>query len=415
MNINILDLFSGIGGFSLGVENTGIKINKHYFSDIDKYANKTYKRRFPNAAELGSIENVSYKKLKGEKIDLLTGGFPCQAFSIAGKRRGFEDTRGTLFFEIARILEDYIKNGKPIPCILLENVKGLLSHDNKRTFITIYKILADLNYTLECQVVNTRWFLPQNRERIFIFGRYNGKRSGRKVFPIGKNDIKIGFEKINVVGNIAKSGGQRGAVHAKDGIMSCLTATDYKQPKQILEQIGSVCKGEGGRVFNPKGLSATLKSLGGGWGAKTGLYDVTTHSLYPRSSKTGKGGTGHLTKEDGTSYCLDTGNAQAVEYKKLNENQSKKLKDMKVDSSVSGTLTEAIGRGGSSSEYLKMLKKNQEITGKIRRLTPTECERLQGFPDGWTDEQSDTQRYKQLGNAVSVPVIEAIVRKIYDL
>ena len=415
MKINILDLFSGIGGFSLGVEKTGIKINKHYFSDIDKYANKTYKRRFPNAAELGSIENVSYKKLKGEKIDLLTGGFPCQAFSIAGKRRGFEDTRGTLFFEIARILEDYIKNGKPIPCILLENVKGLLSHDNKRTFITIYKILADLNYTLECQVVNTRWFLPQNRERIFIFGRYNGKRSGRKVFPIGKNDIKIGFEKINVVGNIAKSGGQRGAVHAKNGIMSCLTATDYKQPKQVLEQIGSLGKdNQANRVYNTNGVSKTITD-GGGGGAKTGLYDVTTHSLYPRSSKTGKGGTGHLTKEDGTSYCLDTGNAQAVEYKKLNENQSKKLKDMKVDSSVSGTLTEAIGRGGSSSEYLKMLKKNQEITGKIRRLTPTECERLQGFPDGWTDEQSDTQRYKQLGNAVSVPVIEAIVRKIYDL
>jgi len=415
VKINILDLFSGIGGFSLGVEKTGIKINKHYFSDIDKYANKTYKRRFPNAAELGSIENVSYKKLKGEKIDLLTGGFPCQAFSIAGKRRGFEDTRGTLFFEIARILEDYIKNGKPIPCILLENVKGLLSHDNKRTFITIYKILADLNYTLECQVVNTRWFLPQNRERIFIFGRYNGKRSGRKVFPIGKNDIKIGFEKINVVGNIAKSGGQRGAVHAKNGIMSCLTATDYKQPKQVLEQIGSLGKdNQANRVYNTNGVSKTITD-GGGGGAKTGLYDVTTHSLYPRSSKTGKGGTGHLTKEDGTSYCLDTGNAQAVEYKKLNENQSKKLKDMKVDSSVSGTLTEAIGRGGSSSEYLKMLKKNQEITGKIRRLTPTECERLQGFPDGWTDEQSDTQRYKQLGNAVSVPVIEAIVRKIYDL
>lgn len=325
-NINILDLFSGIGGFSLGIKNTGVKINKHYFSDIDKYANKTYKRRFPNATELGSIENVSYKKLKGEKIDLLTGGFPCQAFSIAGKRRGFEDTRGTLFFEIARILEDYIKNGKPIPCILLENVKGLLSHDNKRTFITIYKILTDLNYTLECQVVNTRWFLPQNRERIFIFGRYNGGTSGRKVFPIGKNDIKFSSKKINIVGH-SGTGGQRGDIHSIDGIMSCLSATDYKQPKQVL-----------------------------------------THSLYPRSSKTGKGGTGHLIKEDGTAYCLDTGNAQAVEY-----------------------------------------------NSSIRKLTPTECERLQGFPDGWTDEQSDTQRYKQLGNAVSVPVIEAIVRKIYDL
>ena len=90
-------------------------------------------------------EKMKNEKLKGEKIDLLTGGFPCQAFSIAGKRRGFEDSRGTLFFEIARILKDYIENGKPIPCILLENVKGLLNHDNKRTFITIYKILCDIS------------------------------------------------------------------------------------------------------------------------------------------------------------------------------------------------------------------------------------------------------------------------------
>ena len=187
--INILDLFSGVGGFALGIEKAGIKPKWLGFSEVDRYANKIYKRRFPNAKELGSVENVSYKKLKGKRLDLLTGGFPCQAFSIAGNRRGFEDARGTLFFEIARILKDYIENGQPISCILLENVKGLLSHDNRRTFITIYKVLAELNYTLECQVVNTRWFLPQNRERIFIFGRYNGSPSGRKVFPIGKNNI----------------------------------------------------------------------------------------------------------------------------------------------------------------------------------------------------------------------------------
>jgi hypothetical protein len=102
-------------------------------------------------------------------------------------------------------------------------------------------------------------------------------------------------------------------------------------------------------------------------------------------------------------------------FKTLNKNQIKKLKKLNVDSSVSGTLTEAFGRGGSSAEYLKMLKKNKQITGHIRKLTPIECERLQGFPDNWTDGQSDTQRYKQLGNAVSVPVIKAIVEKIYDL
>ena len=373
--MNHLDLFSGIGGFALGLEQAGIKVKWTGFSDIDKYANELFKRRFKDAEQLGSVTDVSYQSLRGKRLDLLTGGFPCQAFSIAGKRRGFDDTRGTLFFEIARILKDYIENGKPIPCILLENVKGLLSHDNKRTFITIYKILADLNYTLECQVVNTRWFLPQNRERIFIFGRYNGKRSGRKVFPIGRNDIKVGFKRLSQIGNLGKDN-------------------------------------QANRVYDTDGVSKTITD-GGGGGAKTGLYDVTTHSLYPRSSKTGKGGTGHLTKEDGTAYCLDTGNAQAIEFKTygiIPESDKPKgnwLPRERVLESNNG-LSRAISTSQSQHPYYT-------DKTRIRRLTPLECERLQGFPDNWTEGQSDTQRYKQCGNAVSVPVIEAIIRKIYDL
>ena len=294
-----LDLFSGIGGFALGLEQAGVESEWTGFSDIDKYANKLFKRRFEDAEQLGSITNVSYKSLKGKRIDLLTGGFPCQAFSIAGRRRGFDDTRGTLFFEIARILKDYIENGKPIPCILLENVKGLLSHDSRRTFTTIYKVLADLNYTLECQVVNTKWFLPQNRERIFIFGRYNGNPSGRKVFPIGKNDIKINYGEIDIVGH-SGTGGQRGDIHSPNGIASCLSATDYKQPQPVLNQIGFIEKNsQGSRVYDSNGVSKTI-SDGGGMGAKTGLYKV--HNLQPRtpnrpSLKTQSGGSGALSKK----------------------------------------------------------------------------------------------------------------------
>ena len=366
--INLLDLFSGIGGFSLGVQQAGLDIGWHGYSEIDKYANELFKRRFKDAEELGSITDVSYQSLRGKRLDLLTGGFPCQAFSIAGRRRGFEDTRGTLFFEIARILKDYIKNGQPIPCILLENVKGLLSHDSRRTFTTIYKVLADLNYTLECQVVNTRWFLPQNRERIFIFGRYNGNPSGRKVFPIGKNDIQIKNGEIKIVGH-SGTGGQRGDVHSPNGIASCLSATDYKQPQQVLNQIGVIEKdSEATRVYDTS-CARTIKN-GGGMGAKTGLYRV--HNLQPRtpnrpSLKTQSGGSGALSKKDGTTYCLEPHNLQAVE----------------------------------------------GVQPKIRRLTPLECERLQGFPDNWTEGQSNTQRYKQCGNAVSVPVIKAIMEKIY--
>ena len=403
--INLLDLFSGIGGFSLGIQQAGIEVDRHYYSDIDKYANELFKRRFKDAEQLGSVTDVSYKSLGGKRIDLLTGGFPCQAFSIAGRRRGFDDTRGTLFFEIARILKDYIKNGKPIPCILLENVKGLLSHDSRRTFTTIYKVLADLNYTLECQVVNTRWFLPQNRERIFIFGRYNGNPSGRKVFPIGKNDIQIKNGEIDIVGH-SGTGGQRGDIHSPNGIASCLSSTDYKQPQQVLNQIGFIEKNsQGSRVYDSNGVSKTI-SDGGGMGAKTGLYKIDKIDIIGNL----KGKDGHechnIHNPNGIAPTVreNHGKTTMVKVRPVltpdRENKRQNGRRFKNDGEDMFTLT--------SQDRHGIMYGND-----IRRLTPLECERLQGFPDGWTEGQSDSQRYKQCGNAVSVPVIKAIMEKIY--
>ena len=322
----MLDLFSGIGGFSLGLQKANKPIGWHGFSEIDKFANKLYKRRFPNAKELGSIENVSYKSLNEQRLDLLTGGFPCQSFSIAGKRQGFKDTRGTLFFEIERILRDYIENEKPIPCILLENVKGLLSHDNKRTFTTIYKVLTDLNYTIECQVVNTRWFLSQNRERIFIFGRYNGNPSGQKVFPIKQNERKIkrNGQKVSISNSSPREFGWR-------DVSPALCARDYKDPKLV--KVADFRNDEGLRI-----------------------------------------------RKNNVSPCLS--------------NRRHSETDL---STMPPIVSESFNKSSN-----------------IRRLTPIECERLQGFPDHWTDEQSNTQRYKQLGNAVSVPVITEIMKRIYN-
>ena len=403
--INLLDLFSGIGGFSLGIQQAGIEVDRHYYSDIDKYANELFKRRFKDAEQLGSVTDVSYKSLGGKRIDLLTGGFPCQAFSVAGRRRGFDDTRGTLFFEIARILKDYIENGKPIPCILLENVKGLLSHDSRRTFTTIYKVLADLNYTLECQVVNTRWFLPQNRERIFIFGRYNGNPSGRKVFPIGKNDIQIKNGEIDIVGH-SGTGGQRGDIHSPNGIASCLSSTDYKQPQQVLNQIGFIEKNsQGSRVYDSNGVSKTI-SDGGGMGAKTGLYKIDKIDIIGNL----KGKDGHechnIHNPNGIAPTVreNHGKTTMVKVRPVltpdRENKRQNGRRFKNDGEDMFTLT--------SQDRHGIMYGND-----IRRLTPLECERLQGFPDGWTEGQSDSQRYKQCGNAVSVPVIKAIMEKIY--
>ena len=169
-------MFSGIGGFELGMPAEWECVG---YSEIDKYAIQIYQKYFPNHKNYGDATKIISNELPD--FDLLVGGFLCQAFSIAGKRKGFDDTRGTLFFDIARVLKD-----KRPRHFLLENVKGLLSHDFGKTFQTIIGVLTDLGYFVEWQVLNAKNFdVPQNRERVFIVGHF-GKESRRKVFPIGE-------------------------------------------------------------------------------------------------------------------------------------------------------------------------------------------------------------------------------------
>lgn len=209
VHMKFIDLFAGVGGFHYGVEASGIQgrvgkdtyarpdmsdigsgvkrgrwneqqtISCVYANEWDKYANSVYRRHF------GECDQSDIRQVRATDIpdhDLLCGGFPCQAFSIAGKRGGFDDTRGTLFFDIARIL----KAKQPRLC-LLENVKGLLSHDNGRTIKTIFATLVELGYDLQWQVCNSKDFgVPQNRERIFIIGHLRGTPRPQ-VFPIGEN------------------------------------------------------------------------------------------------------------------------------------------------------------------------------------------------------------------------------------
>jgi len=370
-----LDLFSGIGGFSLALERSGIKPNWIGFSDIDKYANEIFQRRFKDAERLDDITNVRCKDLPKD-IDLLTGGFPCQAFSQAGKRLAFEDTRGTLFYEIVRILKYYIEIEKPIKHFVLENVKGLYSAGNYTAFSTIYSFLSDIGYSIECQLLNSKFFgVPQNRERIYFVGRYSPGGSRPKVFPIRQN-----AREVSKNGEVKFSNSDPRGFGWRD-LSPTLAARDYKDPKWVKlnkpDQVGKVCDGDGGRVFSTNGTSCTLKAQGGGWGAKTGLYEVEdpklkTYAILPESKKP-KGN--YLPRE-------------------------------RVLESENG-LSRALSTNSSQHPYYK--------ANGIRRLTPIECERLQGFPDNWTDGQSDTQRYKQCGNAITVNVAEAIFRKLYEV
>ena len=336
--MKLLDLFSGIGGFHKGFERAGFKFDWVGHSDIDKYANSVYQYNF-KAEELGDVTTIQPRDLP-DNIDILTGGFPCQAFSTAGKRRGFADTRGTLFFQIERILRHFRDIGKPIPYFVLENVKGLLNHNSRQTFATIYGVLTNLDYTIECQLLNTKWFLPQNRERIYIVGHLRDRRSGPKIFPIRQNNKKNKNNKSKVYTNTISIINKKGNLKNNQDYASCLSG-------------------------------------GGNSGGNHSEMDLIVHSTQPRSGDPTKGGTGPLSRKDGNTYCLDTGNTQAVELK-----------------------------------------------SSIRRLTPLECERLQGFPDNWTSKGmmdgevvdiSNTQRYKQCGNAVSVPVVQAVAEKVKAL
>lgn len=352
--MKFLDVFSGIGGFRMGLENSGHTCIGHI--ERDKYALKSYKAIYdikPNEFEGRDITEIEdFTELKG-KYELLTGGFPCQSFSIAGRRKGFEDTRGTMFFYLAKILEQT----KP-PFFLFENVKGILSHDKGRTFEVILQTLDGLGYDVQWQLLNSKDFgVPQNRERVYIAG-YLRSGGRREILPLKRTSRKD-YENeyaTTVSTRYRRNGGE----------------TYIKSEPKILRIAGG--KTQGDRVYSPKGLAVTQTAGGGGQGAKTGLYAIPI--LTPdRINK----------RQNGRRY--------------------------KTDGEPMFTLTAQDRHGVIISNMGTIEWDGTEY--RIRRLTPKECWRLQGFPD-WAFEKakatgmSDAQIYKQAGNAVTVNVTHAI-------
>lgn len=307
-------MFSGIGGFDLALERHGHECIG--YSEIDKYAIKVYENHFPKVRNYGDATKINPAELP--EFELLCGGFPCQSFSIAGKRGGFEDTRGTLFFEIARVC----KERRP-KLLLLENVKGLLSHDGGRTFGTILHTLGELGYWWEYEVLNSKNFgVPQNRERVFVVGHLAGTGGGA-VFPLGESHI-ISDE-----------------AWMDKPIFSALTSSDHKGISKQRPNAVIMLNDNNSRGFS---VAEPFDGI----------------RLHQPNSKTARA---RVIKQ--ASHSLQTSGSDGV-----------LLPDM-----------------------------------KIRRLTEVECERLQGFPDGWTEGISSTQRYKCLGNAVTVNVVEEIVKR----
>ena len=358
-------MFSGIGGFEYGI---GGRLECVGYSEIDKYASSIYKRHYPDHINYGDAREIKPEELPN--FDLLVGGFPCQAFSVAGKQRGFDDTRGTLFFEIARILTE-----KRPGYILLGNVKGLLSHDKGKTFQILLEVLADIGYRISWQVLNSKDFgVPQNRERVFIIGHLGDGR-GREVFPIFGN----AGETLDYVGGILTEKSKKWLDDGKD------LSRNFPQ---------------GSRVYSSDGVTPTLSSQSGGLGHKTGLYAIPTT----------KNGDSHAIDANYHKGCneLDKGRRTQVAVPVLTpdrENKRQNGRRFKTDGEPAFTCTSQ-DRHGIYDGF------------RIRRLTPVECERLQGFPDDYTkygfdgELISDTQRYKCCGNAVTTNVISAIMGRL---
>jgi len=352
------------------------------FSEIDKYASQLLANKFPNVKNYGDARKIIPAELPD--FELLVGGFPCQAFSIAGKRKGFEDTRGTLFHEIVRIVE--VKRPK---YFLLENVKGLLSHDNGRTFGIILTSLSKLGYVIQWMVLNSKFFgVPQNRERVFIIGSLRGEPIP-EILPFGESSQE--FDNQNGQGNETAYCLQQGDKHRGSYI------NELNQIAQVGEKDNM-----GQRVYDTEGIATSVRSQGGGQGAKTGLYAVDEKT---RDVSKAIEVAQQISNETGKAVQLDLLHLQHGEIRPLSTYIPQNLDEHRCL------------QAGEPKEVL--------IEGmKIRRLTPIECERLQGFPDGWTSEginekgeivkMSDTQRYKMCGNAVTTNVISAIINKWFN-
>ena len=212
--MKFLDLFSGIGGFRLGLERAGH--TPVGWVEIDKFARQSYQAMYDTtgewtATDINKVTDEQWRKFNGT-VELIAGGFPCQSFSIAGKREGFlNKTKGTLFFEVARA----VKQIKP-RFVFLENVKGLLNHDKGNTFRTILSTFDELGYDVEWRVLNSKNFgVPQNRERVYIIGHLRGD-SGREVFSIFGENGETYKDDLSPTPNTMQGGGREPKVMVRE-------------------------------------------------------------------------------------------------------------------------------------------------------------------------------------------------------
>ena len=410
--IKYIDLFAGVGGIRLGaaqaLEKMGITSKCVLSSEIDEKACETYKLNFGEKPQ-GDVRQIT----DIEPFDFLLAGFPCQPFSYAGKRRGFGDTRGTLFFEIERILEKYHPKA-----FLLENVRGLRTHDGGRTFETIMQKLHDLGYGTTELILNSSDFgVPQNRVRLYILGIHGATPTMHLVTNYGAADshkYKSNYRQINIFDEGDRKTCTVGEILETDAPEKYFCSPEFTE--QLHSVIGdNLSKLHGYRLIDYRG-GQSLHSWELGTKGKCTPAEINFMNMLIQNRRKHDFGT----QQDGkklsfeqiqTFYKNDdilTVIASLIEKGYLKEengkynpvcgNMSFEVFKFLDPDSISITLT------SSDANRLGVIQNNIP-----RRVTPRECARLQGFPDSFIVNPTDSFAYKQFGNSVSVPVIEAVV------
>lgn len=378
MTLTFLDFFSGVGGFRHGLELAGMKCIG--FCEKDKFARKSYEAMYDTKGEWFHDDITTIDPLRLPKADLWCAGSPCQNVSIAGKRAGLYGERSGLFFTFVELIKSQKEEDKP-EWVLLENVKGLLSSGGGRDYLDYLSILDESGYDLEWQVFNSKDYgVPQNRERIYTIGHLR-RKGRRQVLPLSRESSS--------------------------------------HLKQLVGGMQSY------RVYDPSGIATTLVGEGGGLGAKTGLYLIDQSLTEPKLTEEARCLTARYTAGATKRTAMNSGVLEVQPILKQGikvRNGTKQGYQLavvgdSVDLSYPSSLTRRsrVGRGIahnlSCSCQMGAVVWNGRVV-KIRRLTPKECFRLQGFSDDLFEKakavNSDAQLYKQAGNGVTVPVVYAI-------
>lgn len=378
MTLTFLDFFSGVGGFRHGLELAGMKCIG--FCEKDKFARKSYEAMYDTKGEWFHEDITTIDPTRLPKADLWCAGSPCQNVSIAGKRAGLYGERSGLFFTFVELIKSQKEEDKP-EWVLLENVKGLLSSGGGRDYLDYLSILDEAGYDLEWQVFNSKDYgVPQNRERIYTLGHLR-RKGRRQVLPLSRESSS--------------------------------------HLKQLVGGMQSY------RVYDPSGIATTLVGEGGGLGAKTGLYLIDQSLTGPKLTEEARCITARYTAGTTKRTAMNSGVlevqpilTQGIKVRNGTK-QGYQLAEVgdSVDLSYPSSLTRRarVGRGIahnlSCSCQMGAVVWNGRVV-KIRRLTPKECFRLQGFNDDLFEKakavNSDAQLYKQAGNGVTVPVVYAI-------